>query len=143
MWSKEEVSPTSPFALIRNERGLGILDTLLVCILVSILIGTAIPYYQQLTLGAREAALQTGLANIRKSIELYQVLQGHYPSELRSLLHARYVVPVREDTFFSGEYLRNQAIDAKGNLLDPFGNQYQYNPKDGTVLSGTQGYETW
>jgi type II secretory pathway pseudopilin PulG len=122
---------------------LGIFDTLLVCILVSILIGTVIPYYQQLAREAKETALQTGLANIRKGIDLYRVLQGRLPADLKSLVHARYIIPAREDTFFSGEYLRSQATDSTGNLVDPFGNQYRYNPLKGTVSSGTEGYETW
>lgn len=128
---------------IRKQKGTGTLETLLVCILVSILIGAVIPYYQQMMQRARESALQTGLVNIRKSIELYRALEGRYPADLKRLVHARYVIPVRKDTFFSGEYLRNQAVDAKGNLLDPFGNQYQYDPKDGTVFSETEGYESW
>lgn len=142
MWSKEgrATSTGRPF---RNEQGSGIFDTLLVCILVSILIGTVIPYYQRLEREAREAALQTGLANIRKGIELYHLLQGELPINLRRLVHARYVIPIREDTFFSGEYLRNQAVDEEGNLLDPFGNRYRYDPKKGAVASETEGYENW
>lgn len=143
MWSKEEVRSTFISRLIRNEKGLGVFETLLVCILVSILIGAVLPYYQRLEQQAKEAALQTGLANIRKAIELYSVLQGHYPTDLRGLVHARYVIPVREDTFFSGEFLLNQATDTGGNLLDPFGNRYRYDQKKGIVSSETGGYETW
>lgn len=126
-----------------NQKGQGILDTLLVCILVSILVGTVIPYYQRLAQQAREAALQTGLVNIRKGVELYQVLQGHYPPDLKSLVHAHFIIAAREDTFFSGEYLRHRATDLEGNLLDPFGNRYRYDPSKGTVFSGTKGYELW
>lgn len=143
MWSKEEGRATSAWRVFRNERGLGLFDTLLVCILVSILIGTVIPYYQRLEKKAREAALQTGLANLRKGVELYHLLQGEFPTDLKRLVHARYVIPVREDTFFSGEYLRDQAVDDEGNLLDPFGNRYRYDPKNRTVSSGTEGYEDW
>lgn len=128
---------------IRNQKGAGILETLLVCILMSILIGMVIPYYQRLAQEAKEAALQTSLSQIRKGVELYSVLQGHFPTDLKSLVNARYVIPVRENTFFSGEYLRKQVLDDEGNLLDPFGNRYRYKPKNGTVNSETEGYENW
>lgn len=143
MWSKEEGRATTSSKFIVNQRGQGILDTLLVCILVSILIGTVIPYYQGLAQEAREAALQVGLVNIRKGVELYQALQGHYPPDLKNLMHTQFIIPAREDTFFSGEYLRHRATDPTGNLLDPFGNRYQYDPSRGTVVSGTKGYESW
>src|SRR3989338_1471240 len=125
MWPREE--DRSIFSPIMNEKGLGILDTLFVCILVSILIGTVIPYYQRLEREAKEAALQTGLVNIRKGIELYQALQGSFPRDLRNLVKKRYVIAARNDSFFSGEYLTAQATDAQGNLIDPFGVPYIYN----------------
>lgn len=128
---------------IQSQKGAGILDTLLVCILVSILIGIVIPYHYRMTQKAKETALQVGLNQIRKGVELHYVLQGRFPKNLKSLIHARYVVPVRDDTFFSGEYLRAQVVDQQGNLLDPFGNQYRYNPNSGAVVSETEGYEHW
>jgi|SRR3569832_1340695 len=141
MWLKEEGKTiASP---LQNQKGLGIFDTLLVCILISISIGMVIPYYQKLAQDAREAALKTGLGNIRKGIELYQVLQGHNPSDLKSLVGMRYLVPIREDTFFSGEYLGAQAKNGEGDLVDPFGNRYQYDRRNGTVISGTKEYEKW
>jgi len=128
---------------IRNQRGAGIFEILLVCILISLLVGMVIPYYQRLAQKAREVTLQSGLIQIRKGVELYRVLQGHYPSDLKSLVHARYLIPIQEGTFFSGEYLNQQTMDAEGNLLDPFGNSYRYNNKDGTVSSSTKEYEKW
>src|SRR5579884_1647772 len=104
MWLKEEAR-SKLLGSMDNQNGLGILDTILVCILMSILVGTAIPYYQKLERDAKGATLRAGLENIRKGIELYHALEGHYPTDLNVLIRARYVIPVREDTFFSGEYL--------------------------------------
>jgi type II secretory pathway pseudopilin PulG len=125
-----------------NQKGAGVFETLLVCILLSILIGTVIPYYQKLAYDAREVALQSSLMNLRKAIELYTILQGKYPPDLKSLVNRKYVIPVRDDTFFSGEYLRDQVTDAEGNLLDPFGSRYRYDSKKGKVSSLTEGYES-
>ncbi|TAK05994.1 MAG: hypothetical protein EPO39_09965 [Candidatus Manganitrophaceae bacterium] len=129
--------------LMRSQKGAGVLETLLVCILISILIGTVIPYYQKLTKEAREVVLQSSLVSLRKAVELYHILQGKYPSDLKSLTNEKYVIPIRQDTFFSGEYLRAQAVDADGYPIDPFGIRYRYDPKKGRVASASRGYETW
>jgi len=141
MWSKDSENTARHIAF--DEKGLGIFDSLLICIGVGIMIGILFPYYHTYVKSSREAALQAGLANIRMSIEVYRTLQGHNPANLRSLVHERYLLPVREDTFFSAEYLRGQGEDREGNLLDPFGSPYRYDSNRGAVTSGTSGYEKW
>lgn len=140
---KEEDRSGSQSVRLQNEKGLGIFDTILVCTLIGILIGIAIPYYQKLVKEAREVALRSGLVNVRKGVELYHALQGHYPADLKNLARRRYVVETRKDTFFSGEYLSAVSSDAEGYLLDSFGNRYLYDPVRGHVTSTTKGYETW
>jgi Tfp pilus assembly protein PilE len=129
--------------LIRDQKGAGVFETLLVCILVAILIGTVIPYYRNLTREAKEVALQGSLVNLRKAVELYHILQGKYPLDLKRLATEKYVIPIRGDTFFSGEYLRAQAVDTDGYPIDPFGARYRYDPQKGKVASASRGYETW
>ncbi|MFQ5779716.1 MAG: type IV pilin protein [Nitrospiria bacterium] len=143
MSSKEGVRSTIGSARSDNEKGMTVLDTLLVCILVGILIGIAIPYSQRLTEKTKEATLRMELVNIRKGVELYHALHGGYPGGLGSLIEGQYVIPMRDDTLFKGEYLHAQAVDPEGNLLDPFGNRYRYDPRGGTVSSSTEGYKTW
>lgn len=128
--------------LTPNQKGFTSLETLFVCIMVGLLIVVAIPYYQRLALEAKEVTLRATLVNIRGGIELYQVLQQHYPADLKSLVHKKYLLPVR-DEIISGEYLMAQAVDADGNLLDPFGNRYRYDPLTGRAASSTKGYESW
>ena len=129
--------------LLRNQKGAGVLETLLVCIVVSIMIGFVIPYHQKMAQEAKETALSTGLASIRKSIQLYALLHGKFPKDLKDLVQERYLLPIREDTFISGEYLRAQAVDNEGRLIDPFGSRFIYDQKGGTVQSGTKVYERW
>ncbi|NKE72722.1 hypothetical protein [Candidatus Manganitrophus noduliformans] len=106
------------------------------------LIGIAMPYYQKLALEAKEVTLKTGLVNIRSGIVLYQALQRHYPTDLKSLVREKYILPVN-DKIISREYLIAQSVDTEGNLLDPFGNHYRYDPVTGQVASSTEGYESW
>lgn len=129
--------------MIQNEKGRGILDTLLVCILVSTVIGVIFPYYHKTVSEAKETALRAGLLNIRKTIQLYHFVEHQYPPDLRGLVHQRLMLPAREDTFFTEQYLSAVTTDSEGYPLDPFGNRYWYDPRSGKVSSGTSGYETW
>lgn len=129
--------------MIRGEEGKGSLDTLLVCILAGIVIGVIFPYYYMTVQVAKEVALQAGLVNIRKTIQLYHFMEHQYPPDLGSLVKKRLVLPSREDTFFKEEYLSSVTADPEGHLLDSFGSRYRYDPRSGKVSSGTPGYETW
>ena len=125
-----------------NQKGFTALETLFVCIIIGILIGIAWPYYLRLEREAKEVTLRTGLVNIRSGIGLYHALQQNYPADLKNLVRRKYLLPVR-DEIISGEYLMAQAVDGEGNLLDPFGNRYRYDPGSGQVVSSTEGYENW
>ena len=128
---------------LSGERGLGIIDTLIVLVLISIMIGVLIPRYQRIAQEAQETTLKIGLGNIRKGIMAYVLINQRLPTDLRNLLKERIILPVREDTIFTTEYLRTLALDSEGFPVDSFGNRYTYDPKTGRVNSTTQGYETW
>jgi len=128
---------------LSGERGLGIIDTLIALVLISIMIGVLIPRYQRLAQEAQETALKIGLGNIRKGIMAYVLINQRLPTDLRNLLKERIILPVREDTIFTTEYLRTLALDPEGFPVDSFGNRYAYDSKTGRVNSTTQGYETW
>ena len=128
---------------LSGERGLGIIDTLIALVLISIMIGVLIPRYQRIAQEAQETTLKIGLGNIRKGIMAYVLINQRLPTDLRNLLKERIILPVREDTIFTTEYLRTLALDSEGFPVDSFGNRYAYDPKTGRVNSTTQGYETW
>ncbi len=126
-----------------GRRGFTVLDTLLVCILISGLTVAFMDYYQRAIREARETALKTGLENIRLSMALFSSVNGRFPDDLRELLSTRFIVPTREGTIFTDQYLMGQAIDAEGYPTDPFDTRYRYDRAAGTVRSGTEGYERW
>lgn len=126
-----------------NEKGLGIIETIIVCLLVAILFGVLIPKYQRMARDAREVALRMGLTNIRTAIQLYTLLNTRPPEDLKELLGKRYLIPTKDGTIFNDQYLKTLALDNEGYPIDPFGNRYIYDPKDGRVSSKTKGYEGW
>lgn len=128
---------------MKNQNGLGIIDTIVVCMIISAFIVVVIPYYKKMALEAQSSALRAELGNIRMSLELYKILTNQYPEDLRILLKKRYMFPVKDNTFFEREYLESTALDEEGYPLDPFGNRFRYDPKAGKVFSSTEGYEKW
>jgi len=128
----------------RGERGLGALESLLLCGLVGFLIVAILTfYYERIVLEAKRTALRIDLGNIRLSTELYRALNDRYPRDLKDLVTQRYLIPTREGRVFNDQYLKNQTVDDNGDLIDPFGGRYRYEPKSGRVTSGTSGYQDW
>ena len=126
-----------------DEKGLGIIETIIVCLLVAVMFGTLIPRYQRTAREARETALRMGLTSMRTSIQLYVLLNNKPPEGLKELLGKRYIIPTKEGTIFTDQYLRGLAMDSEGYPIDPFGNRYSYEPKEGRVSSTTKRYEKW
>ena len=128
---------------LKEEKGLGIIDTLIVLVIISILMGVVIPKYQGIAHEARETALKSGLLNIRMAVRVYKMVNNRYPDDLLQLVNKRYLIEVRKDTIFTQEYLRSLAVDGEGYPLDPYDNRYRYDPVSGYVASTTEGYENW
>jgi len=84
--------------------------------------------------------LRTELEQIRAAVSTYKALNKVNPADLESLTKLTY-------SFEPGEkaipYLQNVKVDKKGQLLDPFGHVYNYNPRSGWVASTTPGYLDW
>ncbi len=128
---------------LNGERGLGIIDTLIVLVLISVFIGVLIPKYERTAREAQEVALRMSLSNIRMAIQVYVLTQRRIPSDLQELLKERYVLPTKEGTIFTDQYLKTSAVDESGRPIDPFGKPFGYEPASGRVYSTTRGYETW
>ena len=132
-----------PMRILRDKTGLGIIDTLIAMVVISILIGVVIPRYLGMVQEARESALRSALTSIRMAVKVYEMVNNRYPEDILQLVNKRYLLKVREDTFFTQEYLRSISVDGEGYPLDPFGNRFRYDQGSGYVTSNTQGYEEW
>jgi type II secretory pathway pseudopilin PulG len=132
-----------------HQKGLTIVETLITLCLIGALIGVVVPKYQRMAREAQESALKAGLTNIRLSIKLFKMLNGRNPRDLGELTERDWMLPARigadpyTGSIFKQKYLITQARDAKGNILDAFGNPFSYDAAGGEVKSTTRGYETW
>lgn len=89
----------------------------------------------------RSELMMSELEQIRSSIITYKTLNKSNPPDLVSLTKMTY-------TFAPGEeprpYLtKDISTNAKGELVDPFGNPYNYNEAKGWVYSSTKEYKNW
>jgi competence protein ComGC len=135
---------------LRNQQGVAAIDAVIALCIIAVLIGVMIPKYQRLAIEAQESALKFGLANIRLSIRLFNMLNHRNPNSLNELIEKNVLLPARAGNgpftgpiFFDQKYLSGQALDAQGRLLDPFGNGYSYDAVRGEVRASTKGYEIW
>jgi type II secretory pathway pseudopilin PulG len=133
----------------RANAGLTVLQALITLGLIGILTGTLILKFQRVTKETQDVAVRVELQNIRRSIALYKVLNQRTPQSLQELMEKELMLPARigtepgESSFYKQKYLLAHALDAQGNILDPFENPYVYDPASGTVRATTKGYESW
>lgn len=135
--------------LAGNRRGFTALDALITLSLIAVLIGVVVPKYQRIAREAQETALKAELVNIRTSIRLFQMLNNRNPRSLKEMMEKRVMLPARlghdaySDSIFKEKYLLPQAVDEDGNVLDSFGNRFEYDHKEGEVRTTTEGYGNW
>ena len=117
--------------LTHTSKGYSVFELVSSFLIIFILIGTFGTYAFKVVVIAKEIALQNELANLRLSVELYKAFNGGYPEDLNQV----YEIP---DYFVTIDRL-----DKEGNLLDPFGKRYYYNPITGRLRSQTEKYKKW
>lgn len=133
----------------RDQRGLTVVDAIITVCLIGLLFGIVVPKYRRVAHAAQEAALRAELANIRSSIRLFRRLNGRSPESLREMVEKKVILPaqigsgVYTGSIFDEAYLMPHAVDEEGNILDAFGNTFQYDLVRGEVKTTTRGYEHW
>lgn len=125
-----------------DRNGGGIVETLIVLILISVLVVVVIDRYESVTREARKVALQTELVNLRQAILLYKMTKGKYPETLKALISENIVMPYK-DTIITAKYLEHYSADEENNILDPFDIPYKYDQATGKVWSNKKGFEDW
>lgn len=113
------------------------LSVTLIVIAVAFLVGSNV-YYQQRA--GKQRALFYQLQILRNSLNLYKMVNRKNPENLKVLATGIYKFPGDELT---RRYVDNAPIDARGEVVDPFSNPYDYDSATGWLRSSTRGYEFW
>ena len=75
------------------QRGLGVIDTVIVVLIISVFIVVFIPRYYRIAREAQETQLKAELNNIRMSLDLFKLYNTEYPKDLRELITNKYLAP--------------------------------------------------
>ena len=122
-----------------NARGRAKYEIVIVVIIVVLAVALAMGLYAGRTKIHNGKRLVNELQGLRTGVELYMTLNRSIPSNLETLA---------KSTYDSGDgtqrpYIENLPTNEKGQIIDPFGHPYKYDPKTGYVCSTTPGYQTW
>jgi type II secretory pathway pseudopilin PulG len=135
--------------LLSDRAGITVADALISLCIIGILAGIFIAKLERVTREARDTALRSELSNLRTSIMLFKLMNGRYPANLLELREKKVLLPARVGadrytwSVIDERYLMAHAVDNRGNVLDPFGYPFAYDPRTGNVKATTSGYETW
>ena len=81
----------------RGSRGFTLIELMIVVAIMLILMGIAIPNYQQSVMHAREAVLRQDLDTIRSAIDQYTLDKQKAPQSLEDLIQANYLKTIPKD----------------------------------------------
>ena len=89
-----------PFRLQRQQRGFTLIEMIIVCAIISILLGVMVPIYRIHILHANEAVLKEDLYNMRQAIDQYTQDKGKAPQALDDIVSAGYLHAHPQRSFY-------------------------------------------
>ncbi|MDT8067033.1 MAG: type II secretion system protein [Terriglobia bacterium] len=129
---------------IRRTRGFTLIELMIVISIILILMGVAIPQYQQSVLHAKESVLRQDLHVIRNAIDQYTLDKQKAPQSLQDLVDANYLKEIPKDpmtgsndTWQTVQEDTLMAVDQQEPGIDDVHSGSQATASDGTA------YNTW
>src|SRR5215467_7008390 len=83
----------------QRQRGFTLIELIIVCAMISILLGIMVPVYKTHILHANEAVLKEDLYHMRTAIDQYTQDKNKAPQELNDLVTAGYLHAIPKDPF--------------------------------------------
>jgi general secretion pathway protein G len=83
----------------RRQRGFTLIELIIVCAMISILVGVMIPVYRMHITHANEAVLKEDLYHMRTAIDQYTQDKGKAPQALDDIVTAGYLHALPKDPF--------------------------------------------
>ncbi|HWC19987.1 MAG TPA: prepilin-type N-terminal cleavage/methylation domain-containing protein [Terriglobales bacterium] len=84
---------------IKSRHGFTLIELMIVISIILILIGIAVPMYQQSLIRAKEAVLRQDLKTLRDQIDNYTMDKQKAPQALQDLVDAGYLRMIPKDPF--------------------------------------------
>lgn len=104
----------------RSTRGFTLIELLVVILIISMLAGFVAPNVLKRLGKAKSDLARPRMAVIENAIKSFEFDCGHLPDDAEGGLEALLVAPADLEEKWNGPYLK------KSQLLDPWGNEYQY-----------------
>jgi general secretion pathway protein G len=128
----------------RRMRGFTLIEMMIVIFIMVILMGIAVPLYQQSITRARESVLREDLYTLRNAIDQYTLDKQKAPQTLADLVDAGYVKSLPRDPFTNSSDTWTTEMEDTLRALD----QQQPGIADvhsGSTRTGSDGtvYNTW
>lgn len=82
-----------------QQRGFTLIELIIVCAMISILLGIMVPVYKIHVLHANEAVLKEDLYHMRTAIDQYTQDKGKAPQALEDIVTAGYLHAIPKDPF--------------------------------------------
>jgi general secretion pathway protein G len=127
----------------RQQRGFTLIEMIIVCAIISILLGVMVPIYKIHVLHANEAVLKQDLYNMRTAIDQYTQDKSKAPQDLNEIVTAGYLHALPKDPF-------THAVDWQTVQEDVLSSIDQTAPgitdvKSASSLTSSEGtaYSTW
>ncbi|MGZ4829026.1 MAG: type II secretion system protein [Candidatus Angelobacter sp.] len=83
----------------RQQRGFTLIEMIIVCAMISILLGVMVPIYKIHIIHANEAVLKQDLFNMRQAIDQYTQDKSKAPQALDDIVTAGYLHAIPKDPF--------------------------------------------
>ena len=129
----------------RGERGFTLIELIIVFTMIGILVGLALPQYQNAVKKAREATLKENIFQLRKLIEQYFSDKGKYPATLQTLVDESYLRRIPVDPVTNKTEWIEVREEPKADEIEPgkeFGIVDVRSAAEGKALDGTA-FNTW
>jgi general secretion pathway protein G len=146
-WCRAAVAPGiagSNRASLAHSRGFTLIEIMIVMMIMVILMGIAVPLYQQSIIRARESVLREDLYTMRNAIDQYTLDKQKAPQTLQDLVQGGYIKMLPRDPFTGSSDSWTTEMEDSLRSLD------QQNPGIADVHSGSDrtgsdgtAYNTW